>query len=118
MDYFLHYAIYVWLSWGLKAMTKPINCIAILQTKKGFRITYIEDINTLYWKKISDIQDEKRELLTNTELDEYFQNSIIYSNKDEAWHNAMLTFREYKNTGINFASEQIHVISGYEKRDY
>lgn len=96
------------------------NCIVILQTIDGFRIAYIEDINELFWKRMEDtlFQYEEKGELSSEELKTIFGTSKVYDNKDIAWREAVILYREKVNSGIRLGKNSISYLSGYEKRSF
>lgn len=92
------------------------NCILILKTLEGYYVSYIEDVNELFWKKVegTEIQYEEKENLSSEELLKYFGTSEIYPTKDLAWHQAVMIYREYVNKGVKFMKGNIRYLTGYE----
>lgn len=90
--------------------------IYLLQCKDGWRVTYAQAIDNLYWWHVpgtSIDQYERKEEINPSVLFTYFKQSEVYQKKYEAWHQAMILYRQvgYVEYGISF-------IEGFEEKDF
>jgi len=92
------------------------NGIYILKNNDGYRVTHAQAIDNLYWWRVeggSIDQYEQRNEINPSVLFSYFKNSEVYKDKNEAWHQAVILYRQQEivEYGISF-------IEGFEEKDF
>ncbi len=92
------------------------NGVYVLQTKDGFRVTHAQAIDNIYWHHIPGASLDQSELKTEINMSvlySYFKKSKVWAEKKEAWHEAVILYRE-----IGHVEYGIAFIEGLEQIEF
>lgn len=92
------------------------NGVYILHTLDGWRVIHAQAIDNLYWWRVEGAlidQLELRNEINPSSLFSYFKDCEIFKEKYEAWHKAVLLYRE-----IGDVEYGIQFIEGFENKEF
>lgn len=92
------------------------NGVYILHTLDGWRVIHDQAIDNLYWWRVEGASLDQQELkneINPSSLYSYFKDCVVYKEKYEAWHEAMLLYRK-----IGYVEYGIQFIEGFEQKEF